>query len=422
MTTTLHEPPALREVRPGDAVVPALARLLADAYPVLAIDSPEALARHTVRIDEMAGEAQTRWVVAEDGSDVIAAMRLHDFTMNVRGRDALVGGVGSVAVARTHKRRGLARTLVRAYLDRYRAQGAPFAALHPFRLDFYRRLGFGYGTPVHRYSFTPAAIHAAPARALVRALGPGDVDAFLACSERVRRATHGQIAKLAGPARAALEHPAHAWVGAERDGVLRGYAQTDVILGSKGTHNRNALVVRELGVEDADAQAALLGYLHGQRDAFARIVIESQDSALFLAAADPRDGCDRYVSPPAAHRVAETGLGIMYRLVDAAAAFATLPPSEPRFVLRVELADAWYGDTAGTWTLAFERDGVRAAQGAPDASLRIGSGDCASLVLGALTLGDLLRYGLAEVDPPSAATRVAQLFAIERPPQTVTRF
>ena len=34
------------------------------------------------------------------------AMRLYDFQMNVRGRDALTGGVGSVGVARAHKRQG----------------------------------------------------------------------------------------------------------------------------------------------------------------------------------------------------------------------------------------------------------------------------------------------------------------------------
>ncbi len=41
------------------------------------------------------------------------------------------------------------------YLEHYRERGAPFAVLHPFRLDFYRAMGFGYGTPVHRYRFAP---------------------------------------------------------------------------------------------------------------------------------------------------------------------------------------------------------------------------------------------------------------------------
>ena len=94
-------------------------------------------------------------MIAQRDGVLAGAMRLYDYQMNVRGRDALAGGVGSVAVARTQKRQGIARTLIAWYLDQYRARNAPFAALHPFRLDFYRALGFGNGTPVHRFRFAP---------------------------------------------------------------------------------------------------------------------------------------------------------------------------------------------------------------------------------------------------------------------------
>src|SRR5665213_2754783 len=101
------------------------------------------------------------------GGALVGAMRLYDFTMNVHGRDGLAGGVGAVAVSRAHKRQGIARAMIAWYLDTYRRRGAPFAILHPFRLDFYRALGFGYGTPVHRYRFVPATLRggaASPAR------------------------------------------------------------------------------------------------------------------------------------------------------------------------------------------------------------------------------------------------------------------
>lgn len=420
MTTAL-ERPALRPLRAGDPAIPALAALMAEAYPVMGLDSAEALARLADRIERTAEDPQMHSIVAEEDGALVGAMRLYDFTMNARGRDVEAGGVGAVAVARTHKRRGIARALVRAFLEHYRERRAPFAALHAFRPDFYRRLGFGYGTPLHRFSFAPAALPSRRARATVRALGAADVDAVYASSERVRRTTHGLFAKLIAPLRVALEDPSQRWIGAERDGVLRGFAATAVELGPKQTQNRNALVVRELAAEDDDAQDALFGYLHGQRDAFARIVVESQDPAFFLAAADPRDGSDRIVAPPAAHRVAETGLAVMYRLVDVEAAFATLPPAFP-FVLRVELDDPWYAPTAGARTFAFGPDGVRATDAAHDAVLRVGSADAASLLVGSLALGDLLRYRLAAVEPASATAQVARLFAVERPPQCTARF
>ena len=131
--------------------------------------------------------------------------------MNVHGRDALAGGVGAVAVARAHKRQGIARAMIAWYLDHVSRRGAPFAILHPFRLDFYRALGFGYGTPVHRYRFAPASLRADGARGTVRLLGPGRPRSLLACDERLRASTHGLIVRerwpnerLLGDAAAAL--------------------------------------------------------------------------------------------------------------------------------------------------------------------------------------------------------------------------
>src|SRR6202011_5945411 len=112
----------------------------------------------------------TRYVVAECDAELAGAMRLYDFTMNLRGRDALAGGLGSVAVSLAHKRRGVARALVAWYLDYYRERGAPLAILHAFRPDFYRKLGFGYGVPLHQYGFRTAALRAEGARGTVRLL------------------------------------------------------------------------------------------------------------------------------------------------------------------------------------------------------------------------------------------------------------
>ncbi len=77
---------------------------------------------------------------------------------------------------------------MRWYLDDYRERGAAFAILHPFRPDFYRALGFGYGTPTARYRFAPAALRAEGARGTARLLGEADLEAILDCTERVRAA------------------------------------------------------------------------------------------------------------------------------------------------------------------------------------------------------------------------------------------
>ncbi len=416
---------AVRLAAPDEPdLLAAVVRLETDAYPIMRIDSAEASARFTERLRSFLADPGVRLAVAECDGAIVGAMLLYDFTMRVRESDVLAGGLGSVAVSPMHKRRGVARAMVRWYLDDFRARGAAFAVLHPFRLDFYRALGFGYGTPMRRYAFAPHTLEARGARGTVRLLGPGDVTALIACDERVRARTNGLIARTPPRVARALAEPALRHAGVEDDGVLRGFVQTAVRLGADGTANANELVVRDFVAESPAYEAALLGALHAQRDQFARIVVESQDDTLWLASSDPRDGTDRLVSPPATHRIAELGLGVMYRIVEVEAAFAQLGSVDVPFALRVEVEDAFFAPTAGAWTFRFGPHGapVRDDGAAPDATLRVGIAELSSLVAGSLRVRELVRRRLAELVPAAALERVARALDAGQPPICTTRF
>lgn len=413
----------IRILPPGDPAAPALARLFADAYPVMGVNTPEALERLAERTSARLAEPGLRYVAAEIDGAPVGAMVLYDFTMNVRGSDAATGGLGSVAVSLAHKRRGIARALVAWYLEHYRARGAAFAVLHPFRPDFYRALGFGYGTPVHRFRLAPARLRTEGARGTPRLLGPGDLDALLACDERVRTRTNGLIAKDRGVVERALADPALRYVGVDDGGTLRGFMQTSVGLGPKETQNRNAVVVRDLVAEEPAHLAALLSYLRAQQDQFADVVVESQDPAFHLAATDPRDRSDRVVSPPATHRIAETGLGVMYRVLDVERAVAHLPRPTAPLTLRFVVDDPFAAATSGAWTFRFGADDApRRVDDAPDATVRANVADLTSLVVGSLRLRDLVRHRLAAVEPAGALGRVADFFHTDEPPLCTTRF
>jgi predicted N-acetyltransferase YhbS len=419
------------EIRPlaahGEApeTFAALARLFADAYPIMRLTSPEALAEYAERLRSGAAPGTANVVAERDGA-LVGAMRLYDYQMNVHGRDALAGGVGSVAVSLAHKRQGIARALIAWYLDHFRRRGATFAILHPFRLDFYRAMGFGYGTPVHRFRFAPSALRDGAARGTVRLLGPGDYDALCACYERVRATTHGLIVRHRAPTERALADTELRYIAVEHDGAVRGFMQTSVVNAPDDRlRNRDELLVRDLAYEDETYLAALLGYLRSQRDQFARIIVESQDPAFYLAASDPRDGSDEAVAPPATHRVATTGLGMMYRILDLEAAFASLPPSSRPFTLTVVADDPFVPAIGGTRTFRFGPGGAPqsvAAAGPPDATLTIGIADLASVVMGSLRLDDVVRLGLANLEPRAQLGLVDGAFRAARPPQCTTRF
>ncbi|HEY0383073.1 MAG TPA: GNAT family N-acetyltransferase [Candidatus Elarobacter sp.] len=406
------------------ALIAALARLLVDAYPVMGITTRDALAAYEGQFPEILRTDHTVVVIAERDGVLAGAMRLYDYQMNVRGRDAFTGGVGAVAVALTHKRQGIARALIAWYLEHYRAREAVFAALHPFRLDFYRALGFGYGTPVHRFRFAPATLRADGARGTVRMLAESDLDALLECYERVRAQTNGLIAKHRAAAARALADAAMRYVAVEDAGAIRGFMQTTAAGADPALRNRDELIVRDLAYEDETYLAALLGYLRNQRDQFARIAIESQDAALYLAAADPRDGSDIAVAPPASHRVAETGLGIMYRILDVERALAHLPGTTAPFALRLDVDDPFQPAAGGTRTFRFgpRRSPQRDDTASPDATLTIGIHDLASVVLGSLRVRDVVHHRLATVEPARALDIVDAAFRADQPPVCTTRF
>jgi predicted acetyltransferase len=404
-------------------LIVALARMIVDAYPGLGIDTTDAFERSVERVREMFAYPEARFAIAERDGELAGVMVLYDYEMNVRGRDTLTGGLGSVAVSLVHKRRGVARALVGWYIGDYRRRGAAFAALYPFRFDFYRALGFGYGTPMQRYRFAPAALRDDGARGRLRLLAETDLDAMLACYERIRTSTHGLIKRHRMPMERALRDAELRFVGVEEGGTLRGFMQTKPI-GSKHLMNRHELEVRDLLSEDDAFAAALLGYLRAQRDEFAWVTIETQEAAFYLAAADPRDGSDVSVAPPAAHRVAEVGLGIMYRIVDVERAFAYLPACDTSFVLRLQIDDPFVPETGGGWTFRFGPHGApqRDDGARPDATLTIGIHDLSSVVMGSLRLRDVVRHRLATLDPRERLDAIDAAFGAAQPPICMTRF
>ncbi len=153
--------------------------------------------------------------------------------------------------------------------------------------------------------------------------------------------------------------------------------------------------------------------------------IETQDEAFYLAATDPRDGSDLAVAPPAAHRVAETGLGIMYRILDVERALAHLPASAAPFTLKLDVEDAFSPPAGGVRTFRFGPHGAPRrddAVTAPDATLSIGIADLSSVVMGSLRLRDVVRHRLAVLEPRAKLDLVDAAFRAEQPPQCTTRF
>ena len=202
----------------------AFADLIAEAYPGLGFGPPEARERFRDNINALQTEDPigNLYGAYRDGA-LVGGMALFDFEMQLHEARVPTGGVGMVAVGLLHKKEKVARDIIAFFLERYDRAGAPLAALYPFRPDFYRQMGFGYGTRAVRHSLLPAALPRGHSKAHLVTLGEDDRAEIMACHARYMDGRHGMLTRRPLEFER-LTNPRHVMLGYRDDGgTLRGY-------------------------------------------------------------------------------------------------------------------------------------------------------------------------------------------------------
>ena len=83
---------------------------------------------------------------AFDGPDIVGTAGAFTMPMTVPGGPLVIGYPTLVGVLPTHRRRGIAATLMRVLLDDARGRGEPLSVLYASEGGIYGRYGFGLGT------------------------------------------------------------------------------------------------------------------------------------------------------------------------------------------------------------------------------------------------------------------------------------
>ncbi len=371
----------IRAARPDDAE--ALGTLWARAFPGErpAADRTESLLAGT---DTYGGLDTCR--VAELDGRMAGACRAYSLTLSLFGRPVPALGLGAVAVSPDARRRGIGAELCRDALRVGRERGDLVSVLYPFRVEFYRRMGWALAGSVERYRFPPEALPRFPERSRARLLEPAERRP--AVPELYRSLLPGRHGLLHRSARhwKLLDDPALLVVGVEADpgeGTLAAAAILESRRGRGGTGP--ALTVRESYVSDPSSYRALLGWLSVQRDQWRSITLDAlPGERLHQVLAEPRRP----------GRGARRGLwfesavllrGPMIRVIDLAglaAHFGVRPGT------RLEVADPEVPEQAGVW-VADDEAGLRRTDAEP------GSGALPmALLSGLVVAGELPGVGI----------------------------
>jgi predicted acetyltransferase len=411
-----------------EADLDALVTITNGAYPPFAANTPEQRGTELERHRANLADPELGYFGAFREGRLAGSMLLWDFTMNVYGAQVLAGGVGMVAVDLFHKKQHVAKDLISFYLEHYRQRGAPFALLHPFRPDFYKRMGFGYGVKANEYRVRPAALPAGD-RAGVAPLSADDIPALVACYNRLQARTHGLIRRAERPFARRFSNPELYAVGYRESGELRGYLFFQFkSAGVADNFTANDIHVAELLYENPAALRALLAFLHTQADQVRHVIFRTQDAHFSDLFHDPRTADSAEVIPYVvmAHVTNTQGAGIMYRVLDTAGAFRALAAHNfggQSLRLKISVRDSFLPANDGAVVVRF-REGYPevVAEDAYEAEIALDVAEFSSLLLGVVSFRSLYQHGLATLSDPAYLDTVSRLFLAEEPPVNLTAF
>jgi predicted acetyltransferase len=333
------------------------------------------------------------------------------FALTVPGGELACGGVTWVGVVPTHRRRGLARELMRRQLDDQHERGEPLAALWASESGIYGRYGFGMAAlactiDADRAGFAYRDDPGAEGR--VRLVDREEaLELIPAVYDRVRAGRAGMLSRSADWW--AEQRLATYWdtgdagtrfhAVLELDGSPEGYAIYRIKVKWEDGIPDNTVSVGEALGTSSRATREVWRFLFSI-DLTTRVSCRTLDpvAPLFLGVADPRRLRSGY------------GDGLWLRLVDVDAALrARSWNGEDTLV--AEVRDAFCPWNDGRHLLGA---GPGRADGAADLSLDVA--DLASLYLGGIDPGALHAAGRIDERTPGAVERAAALFRTPLPP------
>jgi len=367
------------------------------------------------------GGLEALWV-AEEGDRLVGACQMLWMRQWIAGQPLPVMGLGSVAIAPTHRRRGLAARMLIAGFDHARERGDVGSALYPFRASFYEDLGYGLAGEAHQYQLQPALRPDAPEeRVRVRLVddAEGEADMRAVYSVIAREAMTGQMERTERSWRKAYGDPDQA--------AVVYYGETGAPEGYAIVRYRSDLPVttRYLEVEERmwltlGAQRGLYGWLSTMGDQWRELVYR----------AHPEEGFGDLISEPRLPLLANPNWGLwfpsatlmrgpMFRVLDVPAALrrrTLLNPAD--LTLRLEVDDQQVEENRGPWRVRLEGDAmsVEPDGGGPvDATMRIPVDTLSRVYVGALAMRQAIAGGLAVLDRPEVARPLDQAFAVPKP-------
>lgn len=398
----------------------------ANAYPgqkIVTLEEKEKLVENIIKTHN--DNPYVKFYGAFNNEEMVGGMRLHDFKMNLLSTKITAGGIGFVAVDLLHKKERVAKEIVTYFINHYKKLGATMALLYPFRPDFYKKMGFGFGTSMNQYKVKPCNLPKGTSKANVKFIKEEEASLLLDCYTRIYEKTNGLIEKYEQEFKTILKTPKFKVVGYKNKYKVEGFLVFEFRPVESGNILINDIYINDLIFENTTALSELMTFLNSQNDQIRHIIFNLQDEDFRFLLDDPRNDSNNLFAP-VYHECSIQGTGIMYRVINTKALFKDLKDHNFNNVsckLKLTIKDSFVEDNHGSIIIAFT-NGLPAIVETEvyDVEINLDMADFSSLITCAVSFRSLYKYGKATISNTQYLDVINNLFTSGDRPICLTRF
>ncbi len=414
----------IRRQNPED--LDAVVSLMKNAFPANADLSPDGMKREKERLlTLMNDEPEIEFYGLYVGETLIAAARYYRLHINLFGKVVPAAGLGALGVDLAHKKNKLAFKMMSHFESWAQLNDLEVGLLLPFRPDFYKRLGYGFGTTWNEYRIALKYIPTYEGKQDIRLIPPSAIQSMLDYHQSRLEHTHGMIQKLRRERRRIMTDKHWRYVASyDEQGTMEGYFRFYFQASEDASPSTYNIVVDEGHVESPLVLRKLLDFIKKQEDQVNLAVFQTCWENFHLLFENPLDRSGRTI--PFGNRQLNTQyIGMMYKIFSFKEAFEQMnwrryPDAE--LTVHFEVIDDYSERTQEAFHVEFYKNRASLTTKEASAHIKILHSDFSSLFMGTVSFRDLIQYTCAAIDDASHIDIVDRIFTIPHKPASNSNF
>ncbi|WP_163101992.1 GNAT family N-acetyltransferase [Peribacillus alkalitolerans] len=403
--------------------LPDFVNIVLNAYPGTTENTPEFKERFTNTLTYLQEEVEDIdfYGLFRNGK-LLGGMRIHYFKMNVFGNLIDAGGVGQVAVDFLHKKEKVAKDLISYFIDFFKERRTPIVMLYPFRPDFYKKMGFGYGMKKNQYYIEPSSFPKTSIKKELVFLDHSHKESIKDCYNSIAKSRHGMIINSDYEIEKLFKNPNNKLIGLMEDGRLKGYILFSFKKVKDDHFLLNDLLVHHMVYKSPEVLAQFCNFFNSQADQIHRISLHTQDEGLEFMLEDPRNGTNNLI-PSVFHETNTAGVGLMYKILDVEKILTATPRLGISCKFNVVLHDSFHSPEPQKFMI-HSQDGKISIEEYRDHEDRIelDISDFSSLIMGVVDARTLYRFGKLTITNTNLLNILNEIFNVHEKPVCTTLF